>query len=559
VRVASRLLTFGLVVLGLVGCSQLAPPAASNRPGASTPQATRVATGVAQASQAAGVANTVATPGTTAVAPVATDPIASPKSADRLVISQVTDAAGLSTINPIERLHTLLPRSLIYDQLLTRDRDGIQPMLAESVTAIDPRRYRIVVRRGVVFHNGEPLDAASVKATFEFLATAPEGGLFRRYFVGFQSAEIVDDRTVELRLEAPNVLVMAGLTQVPILPASQLANDPVKQLAERRLIGSGPYKLASFSPNDSVTLAAFDGYWGGKPPFRELILKHIPEAATRIAELRSGTARIIGDVPASKVAEIEQIPGARIVTEAGIRSAYLMISPHRTPLDNPKVRQAIYAAVDRKELVEGLFGQFAEAATSPAPPASEGSTPVFPLTDFNRDRARALLKEAGVALPLTVDVDVAQVYLDVAQVIQAQLKEVGIEVTINPIESVPAVTDPKRIQAKPAPTMALHVGFDNIERDAYYTMYAYSGTPDGFATRFGYPPNPAFDAMLTRYLGTPDRVARTELARDGLTLMKEAMPIVWLYYPLRVYAVAPGIDFSPRGDGQLHAQDVRPR
>src|SRR2546421_322481 len=137
-----------------------------------------------------------------------------------------------------------------------------------------------------------------------------------------------------------------------MLPASQLANDPVKQLAERRLIGTGPYRLVSFSPNDSVTLAAFDSYWGGKPPFRELVLKHVPEAATRIAELQSGTAQIVGDVPASKIAEIERIPGAKIVTEAGIRSAYIMISPHRAPLDNPRVRQAIYSAIDRKQLTE---------------------------------------------------------------------------------------------------------------------------------------------------------------------------------------------------------------
>src|SRR5262249_20192046 len=140
-----------------------------------------------------------------------------------------------------------------------------------------------------------------------------------------------------------------------------------------------------------------------------------------------------------------------IVTEAGIRSAYLMIAPNRAPLDNPRVRQAIYYAIDRKELTEGLFGQSAEPATSPAPPAAEGSTPVFPLADANRDKARALLREAGVALPLAIEVDVAPVYLDVAQVVQAQLKEVGIAVTINPVESVPAVTDPQRILAKSVP------------------------------------------------------------------------------------------------------------
>ena len=92
-------------------------------------------------------------------------------------------------------------------------------------------------------------------------------------------------------------------------PTSQMANNPVQQLADRKLIGTGPYKLAGFEPNQSVTLAAFDDYWGGKPRFREVVLKNVPEASTRIAELQSGATQIVGDVPPSKIPEIERIPG----------------------------------------------------------------------------------------------------------------------------------------------------------------------------------------------------------------------------------------------------------
>ena len=479
---------------------------------------------------------------------------AATRSVDRLVISQVSDAAGLMTINPIERLHTLLPRNFVYDQLLTRQGDQIKPMLAESVEALDPTRYRIVLRKGVKFHNGDVLDAASVKGTIEFLARAPETGLFRRYFVGLKDVLVVDDRTVEVVFEAPNALMPVGLTQVPIFPARQLADNPAQQLADRALVGTGPYKLAEFSANQAVTLTAFDDYWGGRPPFREVVLKHVPEVATRIAELRSGTAHIIGDLSSNKVAEIEQIGGAKVVSEPGIRSAYLMISPLRAPLDVPKVRQAIYHAIDRKSLAEGLFGRFAEASTSPATPKAAGSTPVFPLADFDRDRATSLLREAGVRTPLAIDLDTGPFNLDVAQVLQAQLREVGIELTINLIDNPGSLIDDKRLAGKPTPTMNMVIGLDNIELDAYFTMEFYNSVG-----RYGYPTWAEFQGAMKQYLGTADPSARADVARRALEPMRTEMPIIWLFHPLRAYGVGAAVELTPRGDGQLHIQDVKPR
>ena len=542
-----------LLLILVLGC-QPAPPAA--------PTAAPPVTGKPAAPTAAAPAPvSAATPAAPAAPaqPTAQPATAAAKSMDRLVISQVTDANGLPSVNPIDRLHTLLPRNFIYDQLLTRDQSGIKPMLAESVQATDPTHYRIVLRRGVKFHNGELLDAASVKASFDFLATAPETGLFHRYFVGYKESTVVDDHTVDMVLSAPNVLVPAGLTQVPIFPASQMTNNPVQQLADRKLIGTGPYKLASFSPNESVTLAAFDDYWGGKPPFREVVLKNVPEASTRIAELQAGTTQIVGDVPSRKIAEIERIPGAKIVTEPGIRSAYIIMSPKLAPLNNAKVRQAIYYAVDRKALTTALFDKYADPAVSPAHTRSAGSVPAFPLEDFSPDKAKALLKEAGVTTPLTLDLDVAPVYVDVAQVLQAQLKAVGINVTINSIEATATLTQAKRLDAKTTPTMVMNVGLDNIELDSYFTMYAYVGRPDGFANGLGYPAWPAFDDLMTRYLAASDQAARTDLAKQALEVVKAEMPIVWLYHPQRVYAVAGSVEYTPRGDGQLRLQDVRPK
>jgi peptide/nickel transport system substrate-binding protein len=491
--------------------------------------------------------------------PAATAPSAGApaKAIDRLVISQATDGNGLPTVNPVERLHTLMPRNFMYDQLLTRDKSGIRPMLAESVEPVDPTRYRIVLRRAVKFHNGDALDAQSVAATFDFLARAPEAGLFKRYFVGYKESKVVDERTLEVVFDAPFGVFPAGLTQVPIFPASQMASEPARQLAGKKIVGTGPYKLGAFTPGQSVTMTAFDDCWAGKPAFREVVLKQVADPSARMAELASESSQIVGDVPQNKVAEVDRIAGAKLVTEDGIRVGYLASSPLKAPLDNPKVRQAIYHAIDRKGLAEGLFGKLATPSVSPAPMSSVGSSAAFPLEDFSRERARALLKEAGVGA-VGFEIDVAQVYLDVAQVVQAQLKEVGIDATINPFEQTGPVTNAERMAKKPNPTAALHVGFDNIERDAYFSIYAYRNAPDGFLKGFGHAGVPLFDELFAKYAAASSAEEKARLHAQAIDAIRPTMPIVWLYHPLRVYGVGPGVAFTPRGDGQLHLQDVRP-
>src|SRR5437762_2808416 len=131
-----------LLLILVLGC-QPAPPAAPTAAPAVTGKPAAPTTAPAPASAAAAAAPA---PTVQAAAPAAAAPATSAaKSMDRLVISQVTDANGLPSVNPIDRLHTLLPRNFIYDQLLTRDQSGIKPMLAESVQPTDPTHYRIVL------------------------------------------------------------------------------------------------------------------------------------------------------------------------------------------------------------------------------------------------------------------------------------------------------------------------------------------------------------------------------------------------------------------------------
>src|SRR5207249_797540 len=126
----------------------------------------------------------------------------------------------------------------------------------------------------------------------------------------------------------------------------------------------------------------------------------------------------------------------------------------KPPLNNPLVRQAIYYAIDRKALADGLFAKYAIPAVSPAAMTTAGSVATFPVEDFNRDKAKQLLQQAGVAPGVKIDLDVLDAYQDVAQVIQAQLKEVGLNVNVNVAQN--PITDAKRVQAKANPTMVFN-------------------------------------------------------------------------------------------------------
>jgi peptide/nickel transport system substrate-binding protein len=487
------------------------------------------------------------------LAAMATGPIR----AAELVVSQISETRDLTSIDPFRSLDFTIPASLIFDRLIHRDAQGrLQPALATQWEQLAPTRWRFAIRSGVRFHDGSELTAADVAATLNYGLDPRNQSGFRLQLAPLERAEVRDERTVILVTATPTGLLPDIIAAAPVLQAAQIAGED--RSFRTRPIGSGPYRLESWRSGERVTKVRNPAYWGEAAAFDRVIVKAVPEAATRVADLLSGGAQIAADIPPGLAPRIQQARGVRMIREPGIRTAYLSFL-FRPPFDDARVRRAVYHAIDRRAYVQAVLAGSAAPATGMVPERFGGYVPAFPLSDYDPARARALLAEVGIATPLAVDLDVPPAEITGAQVLQAQLRRAGIEVRINPHESIGAVLDPRRLAASPRGRMWTITALDNHIFDTIRPFTAFYGERSFLAGAPGYRPDARFAALIGAYAAGASPAERQRLARAVTDVAYEEMPVVYLAYPDQFIGAADAIEVAPQGLGHLDFGAIRPR
>ena len=256
---------------------------------------------------------------------------------------------------------------MLYDCLLWRapDNNGYVPMLAESWEAVEPTRWRFNLRQDATFHNGEPINAETIKWNIDRVRSNEEFMVYGQWqFV--DTVEIVDEYTVDIVTKEPRAYTEYDLSfnGCEILPPGYLEEVGAEEFA-RNPIGSGPYRLVEFTDGERYVFEAWDGYWGGKPEIDRVIYQVIPERASQVAALLAGQVDMIVDTPFADRPRVDQADGVKLVeapaswahqldlrieTEHGaMAETYPGFVPNTT---NKQIRQAISHALDRTLLAE---------------------------------------------------------------------------------------------------------------------------------------------------------------------------------------------------------------
>lgn len=475
-----------------------------------------------------------------------------------LVVSQFTETRDLAAIDPFRSLDFTIPNSLVFDRLMDRDAEGtLVPGLATAWDRVTPTTWRLAIRRGVRFHDGTPLTAADVAATLAFaLDPANRSGL-RAQLQPLVRAEAPDAGTLLLETAGPTALLPDIVAAVPTLPAAQLAAPGAPFRTQP--IGSGPWRLAEWRQGERLGFEATGQHWRfAAPGFTRITVRVVPEASTRVADLLSGGAGIASDIPPALAARVGR-GGTRLVTQAGARTNYLSFW-FRPPFDDARVRRAVHHAIDRRAYAETIWGgELAEPATGAVPRALGGYVEAFPFTDHDPARARALLQEAGLALPVAMELDAPPAELVAAQVLQSQLNQAGFTVRINPVESPAALLDPQRLARSERGRMWLITALDNHAHDAIRPYAAFYSENNFLKATTGYQTDARLPALLAAYSaaeGAPDRLAASQAL---MAAAKDSMPVVYLAYPRAVYGVAAGVDMPPTTLGHLDFASLQPR
>lgn len=289
----------------------------------------------------------------------------------------------------------------IADPLVGKDRNlKIIPLLAESWERVDARTWRFKLRRGVKFHNGEEVTAQAVKATIDAMVN-PEvikgkniqiSSILRQGLRGIERVQAPDPHTVVITTKAPFRPLLGSLSMVGITPRSAL-DAPESYIAHP--IGAGPYKFAEYTPGSRLVLEANSDYWGEKPKFKRLIVRIIPENATRIAALQSGELMAIMNVPPDAISRIRANKKLEVRETLTSRYTFLYLQNDRPPFNDKRVRLAVNYALDKEGICRGLFHGLATPASAPMGPATLFFNRALRPYPHDVVKARQLLAEAG--------------------------------------------------------------------------------------------------------------------------------------------------------------------
>ncbi len=371
-----------------------------------------------------------------------------------------------------------------------------------------------------------------------------------------QSIAALDATTVQFTLCYPDGAFpqKVAFSSVGIQPLEHLvATGGGGEALFRNPIGTGPYQLESWNLGSEIVLSRFDDYWG-EPAFESTaIFRWQSEAAARLVELQAGTVDMIDNPGAGDFEVIAADPNLQLFEREGLNIFYLGMNNTFAPFDNQLVRQAIAYAIDRQRIVDNFYPPGSTAATQFMPPAIFGYTASVEPFPYDPDMARSLLEQSGVPLPIEVTLnyrDVVRGYLPqpgiVAQDIQAQLAEVGINVTIEVIESGAFLDAADRGE------LAFYLlGWGADYPDATNFLDVHFGL--GASPQFG-EKNPEAVALMQEAAATSDPDARLELYRQVNEILRDFAPMVPIAHGGSGVAYRAGIEgahVSPLGNENL--------
>ena len=380
-------------------------------------------------------------PAASPAAPAA--PAETPAAPTNLVIPSASCVANL---NPLlegmkEGVIMLNP---MYDPLWVKHVDEIRYYLAESYTVSeDGLEVTVKLRDGMKWHDGEAITADDVIFTLDVCSDTNNGaGGTNIAIVGDQKVayEKVDDLTVKVTTPTASASYPELLGSLTVLPEHVFGGNPsiVGVEANMKGIGSGAYKLKEFVQDQYLVVEKFDDYYLGAPSIDTVTFKIISDVAAQEVALMNGEVNLIELANSMAVAKYSSDPNYSVVQYPEGRVNFLAFNKFNENMQNPKIREAIIAALNQEEIIAGAYG---DGMAVPANGVLSNANTFYDETvvGYKQDieKAKSLVAELGLdQVPMTLYFNSERVYMaETAQIIQQQLKNVGITLNVTPVES----------------------------------------------------------------------------------------------------------------------------
>jgi peptide/nickel transport system substrate-binding protein len=434
---------------------------------------------------------------------------------------------------------------LLFASLVTIDAHSLEvvPDLAEEVRVETPVRYRVRLRAGLRFSDGSALDAHDVAATFRSVVDPDLGTRYARTYRRIERVHVEDARTVVFELDGPHATFMTDL-ELPIMRAED-EHRHIGAVGATAPVGSGPYVLEHREPG-RIELTANPHWHGGTPRHPTVRMLVVRDDNTRALRLLAGAADLaLNAVPPLLLPLFEQDDRFTVESAAGVGTTYLGLNLDAPALRDVRVRRALAHAIDREALIRTKLAGRARLARSWIVPGHWAFAPSVPRHEYDPQRARALLREAGLRthgdqplLRLTLRCGSDRFRQSIARAIAAMLAGAGIDVELRPSEVATLIADLNRGRFELTMLEVPEVVEPHVLTWFFGSDHVPTGGREG-ANRWRLR-STELDAALERGRAEVARDARVAAYRDAQRILAEQLPIIPLWHEDVVAVRGPG-------------------
>jgi peptide/nickel transport system substrate-binding protein len=489
-------------------------------------------------------------------------PAADAQPKDTLTVALVSHAPTLDPHMHFERVGILVNINM-FDSLLHRNtRLEYEPSLATSWKPLSDTQWEFKLRKGVKFHNGDPLTAEDVKFSFDRVLEpgkekkkSPQYGNIR----AIKDVRIVDPETIHIITDKPFPLLLERLVFFPIVPKKHVEKVGDEAFGTTATVGTGPWKLVEWKRDQYIRLEAFDGHWRGRPAFKHLVIRAIPEIATQIAEMKTGGVDLIRNVSADLVPELKSGPQTYVSSSPILRVHYAELDMRSAPFDKKLVRQAANYAIDKQAIIAKLMGGLGQQVATVVQPKAFGFDAEVKPFPYDPKKARELLVQAGY--PNGVDITAHSAFVEFRPVFEAitqMLTEVGLRTNARMWDPGPAWN--KFLQTEGKATNAAYGSWGNYSVfDADAVLHPLFHTEPGGWIGKHYTRVEGLDKLIDEARSTVDQPRRKRIYSQIQTLIREEAPAIFLFTQYDTLAINKRVQYAARGDEWLWLFDAKPK
>ena len=472
----------------------------------------------------------------------------------------------------------------IFDPLVwTGDDLQLEPGLATSWKAVDADTWEFKLREGVKFHDGSTFDAEDVKFSIDRIPKVTGPTTTEIYVRRVKQVEIVDPYTIHIHTDGTAATLPYDFVRLFIVSSDAAKDYSTSETSAegfnsgKAAIGTGPFKYVSWEPKGSLVMERFDGYWRGAAHWEKVVRREISDDSSRLAALKAGDVDVINYVSSADYLSLGTDP--KIKTFLG-DSVYVMnlqldqreVTPKvrakdgskldKNPLRDARVREAIDIAIDRQTMVDVVLEGLGKPANQMMPLGFFGSSEKIPTPEYNVDKAKALLKEAGYPDGFQIDLHCTNDRLPgdgaICEGLGQMFAQIGIDTNVNAISKT--VYFPT--QARKEYSVFMN-GWGTLTGEASYTLGSLAHSPNeevkmGAFNRIGYL-NEEVDKLLQEGVQEADADKRRALFEQAMEKTMADRAYISIVVLQSVWAGrADKVVITPRADEETLAYFIKP-